>query len=959
MKTPGSDPRSEDAAKPRSDDPMTPAEYQKITKIFPLAVDLPSEKRRRFLVDAFEGDSKLIREVESLIASEEAAGDFIEVTAMESLAKELARTRLDRILGKQIGRFRCEKLLGMGGVGEVYLATDLSLKRSVAIKILSQRHPSDPDFLAGFEREALAVSALNHPNIVTIHEIGKVEELPYIVTELIEGTTLRRRLADGLSFGEIGDIALQICSALSATHSRGIIHRDLKPENIMVRPDGLVKVLDFGLARLAEVGQSEGGEPLIASGQESSAAGTVSYMSPEQVRGEPLDHRTDIYSLGVMIYEMCTGHRPFTGKTHREILHSILEAEPPPVTRLRTDFPTQIDSLVEKAVAKAPEDRYATIGELKQELADLIASRNRVGDADREAVRRAPYFQAAAAVLGIASVILLLWSWWSAEELGGVTNRLSEATFEQLTSDPALELFPSLTPDGKTLLYASDSPGNWDIFRKTIGARTSLNLTAECDDDDRHPVVSPDGSTIAFRSERNGGGIFLMDMDGGKARQLTTQGFNPEWSPDGSRIAYTIAESLDPSERGSYPSALYVIDVSTKEVKLITESDAVQVSWSPSGSRLAYWGIHKGGQRDIWTIPSTGGRAELLTDDPAIDWNPVWAPSGRYLYFASDRAGRMNLWRVRIDEGTGKALSAPEAITLPAESCWYVRFSNDNRHMVYVQSISRTNIATADFDEKKGEVLGSLNWLTRGAIETTNPDLSPDGETLAYDSIGENPEHLFVKRGTSEAVRITDDPFKDRAPRWNPKGDRILFYSDRSGRYDLWTIKPDGTKLEALRPTTGPGAQVSIWSPDGTSIVSNRQSGPPLLFDLASGQKPWRSSQLPPLLAAGDLIWSWSADGKALAGFGSGIFVYRFDTNRYQRLTPFGARPVWLSDNRRLLFCSKDSLYLLDTETSALRNIFSVAPYRFQSLGFSQNRHQVYFSLSSVEADIWMASVPR
>jgi Tol biopolymer transport system component len=228
-----------------------------------------------------------------------------------------------------------------------------------------------------------------------------------------------------------------------------------------------------------------------------------------------------------------------------------------------------------------------------------------------------------------------------------------------------------------------------------------------------------------------------------------------------------------------------------------------------------------------------------------------------------------------------------------------------------------------------------------------------------YDSIGENPEDLFVQQGNSHALRITNDAFVDRAPRWNPEGDRILFYSDRSGRYDLWTIKPNGTALEPLPPTTGPGAQVSLWSPDGASILSNRQYGPPLLFDSIHGTQTWRSRLLPPLLAAGDLIWSWSPDAKSLAGFGSGIFTFRFDTNHYQRLTSFGVRPVWLSDSSRLLFCWKDSLYLLDTRTGEQRRILSVEPYRFQSLGVSEDRRQVYFSLSSLEADIWMATVPE
>ncbi|MEJ2081874.1 MAG: hypothetical protein P8Y94_06805, partial [Acidobacteriota bacterium] len=289
---------------------------------------------------------------------------------------------------------------------------------------------------------------------------------------------------------------------------------------------------------------------------------------------------------------------------------------------------------------------------------------------------------------------------------------------------------PDLLPNGKTLFYASDRTGTWDIYRRPIGENTLIDLTADCPGDDRQPAISPDGSTIAFRSERDGGGIFLMDINGDDVRRLTDEGNNPAWSPDGTRIAYTIAEALNPNERGDYPSALHTIDLRNSMKRLITLGDATQASWSPSGARIAYWGIHKGGQRDLWTIPAEGGEPEPLTDDKAVDWDPVWSPGGRFLYFASNRAGSMNLWRIRLNERTGKALSRPEPITLPTSASWYASFSGDGHRMAYVQCLTRTNIAEMDFNESTGQVVGRLNWLTRGNVATTNPDVSSDGDSI-------------------------------------------------------------------------------------------------------------------------------------------------------------------------------------------------------------------------------------
>ncbi len=958
MNDSGIDPRKDEPREDRAEPRLTPEQYLKISEIFSEAVALEPAERRPFLCQALGGDQVLVREAESLLAAEEQAGSFLEDPAIDELARDLANERLTGILGQQLGRYHIEELLGVGGAGAVYLAKDPTLNRKVAIKILFRKYLEDRSLLHRFQQEAMAASALNHPNILTIYEIGEADGQHFIVTEFVDGTTLRKRIGDrGMPLEEIEAISLQICRALKVAHARGIVHRDLKPENVMVRTDGLVKVLDFGLAKLMS-GRDLGAGGTEDDGRSHHIEGTLAYMSPEQIRGERIDRRTDIYSFGVLLYEMSSGRVPFRGAGTREILASVLEQTPAAVSRTRPEFSRKLDAVIERAMARSAEDRYATIKELRRDLLDVGRGGRRpsVPAVSRAGGFLRPRFLVGAAVV-LVTILTLIWSWRGDEETSAITTRLADATFTQLTSDLAMELYPTFSPDGKTLFYASDRTGNWDIYRRPIGENTLIDLTADCPGDDRQPAISPDGSTIAFRSERDGGGIFLMDINGDDVRRLTDEGNNPAWAPDGTRIAYTIAEALNPNERGDYPSALYTIDLRNGMKRLITLGDATQASWSPSGARIAYWGIHKGGQRDLWTIPAEGGEPEPLTDDKAVDWDPVWSPGGRFLYFASNRAGSMNLWRIRLNERTGKALSRPEPITLPTSASWYASFSGDGHQMAYVQCLTRTNIAEMDFSASTGQVVGRLNWLTLGNVATTNPDVSSDGDSIVYDSIGGDQEDLYLLHDGSEIRRLTNDSYKDRAPRLQPDGDRILFFSDRSGRYGLWTIRRDGTDLQPMPRTSGPGAQISIWSPDGTSILANRQSGPPLLYSRTPDGMGWQSRRLPEPPGHDMLLNSWSPDGQKVAGFGSGISVFSFKTGLYEKLTDFGQRPVWLSDSRRLLFCSRGRLYLIDSVTHRVTQILSVEPLHFQSLAISQDRRRIYASLETREADIWVAQV--
>src|SRR6266480_3509902 len=337
--------------------PMTPARLQTIEEIFRAALDQEPAQVAKFLDTACEGDDVLRRKVEALLASRQRAESFIENSAVGLATKIIEDGQADLLVGRTIGHYKLSERIGTGGMGEVYLATDITAGRKAALKLLPARFTGDADRLKRFEREARAVVGLNHPNILTVYEIGEDNSIHYIASELIEGETLRQRLMRGrIEVGEAVDVAIQVASALAAAHQTGIVHRDIKPENIMLRPDGYVKVLDFGIAKLAEQ-EAPAAMPkdealLLVETNLGSILGTVPYMSPEQARGAQVDKGTDSWSLGVVLYEMVTGHTPFIGETPREVMTSIMEREPPPLTSYSKQSPAELQQIISKALRK-------------------------------------------------------------------------------------------------------------------------------------------------------------------------------------------------------------------------------------------------------------------------------------------------------------------------------------------------------------------------------------------------------------------------------------------------------------------------------------------------------------------------------------------------------------------------------------------------------------------------------
>jgi Tol biopolymer transport system component/serine/threonine protein kinase/Tfp pilus assembly protein PilF len=1428
---------------------MTPERWQQIKALLESALEREPRDRNAFLNEVCAGDPALRAELEALIESHNRAGDFIESPAYQVMAGSLVET--DLVPGRAIGPYRIVRRLGAGGMGDVYLAEDTRLGRKVALKALPTHFTKDLERVRRFQLEAKAASALNHPSIVTVYDIGQLDQLHYIAIEFIDGPTLRQRMVDApLAVPEALHMATSVAAALQAAHEAGIVHRDIKPENVMLRADGVVKVLDFGLAKLTEAKPIISAATTLMQTQQGVVMGTAPYMSPEQARGLSVDPRTDIWSLGAVLYEMLARRPAFEGPTTSDVMAAILAREPVALVRYRPEVPTELEWIIKKALRKDRDERYQTAKEfladlrnlskrlefesqaresqtidslailplahndpdhtmeyfsdgisesminslsrlpdlrvmawctvsqykgrqidprqagrelevravvtgrvtqstdrlvIKLEMVDVndgsqlwgdsyncrpseileaetkISSEisakllRRLSNEEKRQLARRPtdnveayhsylkgrycwnkrtdedlkqaidYFRKAIdadpgyalAYVGLADAYLVLggfgiatlapkdafpkaraaliraleiddtlaeahaslayclgnydWDWDACEHefkralelkpgyatthhwygfiylaamgrldeaiaetkqaleldplsspvgsnigfliylarrydealdqfrrnlemhrrfvythwqmalayeqcgrydeaiaafkkaialsgnsalprallartyaLSGRKNEASalldelselstqhyvspyriaavysalgdkdrafiwlehayetrdgwliwlavdpvvdnlrsdkrfsdllnrvglatgviqpskesaEATttsqsftqrfgrttliaisallllavgfllikflmktrtaispgavnFEQLTYQAGPEFFPSLSADGKSIVYASRASGNWDIYLQSVGGGNAINLTKDSTTDDSQPAFSPDGERIAFRSEREGGGIYVMTAGGQSPTRVCDFGYSPSWSPDGAQVLVGTERIPQPSTRPTR-SELWKIELKTGQRQRISTGDALQPTFSPHQKRIAYWSRpDRYGQREhIWTIPAGGGEAVAVTDGSSTDLNPVWSPDGRFLYFSSNRGGSSNIWRVPIDEDTGVTSGSPEAVTAIGAntSVLHLSFARTGK-LAYSAQTEIRNLRSVSFNPTQATT-GRPVSITQGSMQLWFPDVSPDGQWLTAYSMGQQ-RHIFVMRTDGTDQRdLTPDNYRHAWPRWSPDGQRIAFTSRRTGDYELWTINRDGSGLRQL--TQSAGGHYSPWSPDGSMIAYSIHT-PKNDCVIIHPDRSWSDQKLVYLPALSDSSlsfegWSWSPDGKRLAGIRhlpngvhSGILIYDLESKTYDSLTDFGDWPIWLNDNRHLLFVSQGDILLFDTQTRRYRQVFEVTDQDVDigSPSLSGDNRTIYFTYVAAEADIWMMDAP-
>jgi len=917
---------------------VDPAKWHEVDRLFEEALDRPPAERPAFLDSACAGDTALRREVERLLAADAAGSSFLESPPGELLGLAVDTRKeggsLDgqpaagpaALPGRTISHFRIGERLGSGGMGVVYEAEDIRLGRPVALKFLAPELVRDPAAKARFLTEARAASALDHTNLCSILEIGESEDgLLFVAMPRYDGESLERRIDRGpLPVEEALDITVQAARGLAKAHAHGIIHRDVKPGNLFVTRDGVVKILDFGIAKLTgETGHTKLGAIL----------GTPFYMAPEQALGETVDARADVWSLGVVLYEMLAGRRPFTGGTGAAVVHAVLHRAPEPLTSLRPEVPAAIDRLIGSMLAKDPgqrPDAAEVLAELRNALG-IPTTGSLSASVHRRPRRRLgwPGWAAAAGAAALAAGIafgILAWL------RGGAAPALLPGQIVRLTDLQGSETFPSLSPDGTYFVYTKIDD-NADLFLQRLAEGTPFNLTAGSPADDYQPAFSPDGQQIAFRSDRDGGGIFLMGATGESVKRLTDFGYNPAWSPDGREIAVSTEGAFDPRTRSS-TSQIVLVDVATGTQRPLAVPDGIQPAWSPHRLRIAFWGLAQpGNRRVIWTILVDGGSPVPVVDDAFYNWSPAWSPDGRFLYFASDRSGSMNLWRVAVDERSGRVSGTPQPITTSSEWSALPSLSRDGHRLIYATDSSRSFVELVPFNPETAQAAGPPTLVYQGARAIRSCDVSPDGAWLALGASVPVEDLFLIRADGGDLRQLTNDPARDRTPYWSPDGSRLLFASNRSGKYEAWTIRPDGSGLTQITHLPEPVAY-PFWSPDGRQIGFYYSSHGTALLDLLRPQSPPRV--LPPV--EGGQIFdgsAWSGDGGSLAGGMStrqgeaipGVFLWSLADNTHRRLSQTGYDPTFLRHGPRLLFKEVDTLRLVNLANGELRTVLSPPPH--------------------------------
>ncbi len=874
--------------------------------------------------------------------------------------------------GRNLLHYRLVEKIGEGGMGVVWKAIDTALDREVAIKVLPDVFSRDPERLSRFEREARLLATLNHPNIAAVYGLHEAEGQRFIAMELVLGEDLSQRLSRGpLSIEDALATARRVAEALEAAHEKGVIHRDLKPANVKLAAGGEVKVLDFGLAK-ALAPTAEGASvsnPMLSPTVTSAGTiagvvlGTAAYMSPEQARGRPVDRRTDIWSYGCLLYELLAGRQAFGGDTISDSLAALL-ARTPDWSALPGNLPPAVRQLLARCLDKDARTRLRDIGEARVALApaapDPAADSRAVPDRQQAAASRWPERIVWLALIAAVAAAL---AWRSGQFGKGAASgeTLPSFTLKRLTELPGPELQPSLSPDGRQLLYTSAAGGNRDVYLLRVGGDRAIDLTASSPLDDHQAAFSPDGERIAFRSERDGGGLFVMGATGESVRRLTDFGFDPAWSPDGQHLAFATEAVDDPYLRRT-TSGLWTVALDTGQTTRLTEeADGVQPTWSPTGGRIAYWS-NTDGQRDIWTRAASGGERVPVTRDRYTDWSPAWSPDARTLYFSSDRGGSMNLWRVAIDVATGAVSGDPRPVTAGTRGIGYARLSADGTRMVVMAYDRTADVSLYAIDALLAGDERPQAVLRRQSVGWCSP--APDGVWLACTTKGAQEDLVTLRADGSELRRLTDDVHKDRGPIWTPDGESLIFYSARGGKWDYWWMRTDGSGLRPITTDIGASAGGAL-SPDGSRLALNASNRDLIVVDVG---KPSTMETATRLLSKdeGGRFWrvggaSWSPDGSRLvvvetddAGTAHSYALYDFESGALRALDVApggGARPVagWLPDPARLVLNGAEGIVLYDVATGDRRRLTAAV-----NAALSRDGRVLMIERDVLDSEIWL-----
>jgi Tol biopolymer transport system component len=748
------------------------------------------------------------------------------------------------MVGKTVQNYRIVEIVGQGGMGTVYKALDLRLNRHLALKfLLPERITADRK--RRFFQEAKAASALNHPSIVHIYDIGQWEGADFIAMEYVEGRTVQQMLRDGpMQIDDALRYSIQVADAMSVAHAANIVHRDLKPANVMVTARGLVKILDFGVAKLNEPAIQRPAEERPPSAEtltyvdvnqtvEGMVVGSPAYMSPEQATGKSVDARSDIFEFGVLLHEMLTGQAAFSGGTKLEVLSAILRTDPPRPSSINPAVTPELEWVIAHCLRKDRERRFQSMSEVKVALDDLRTETSVSGF-------RAPALptpQGTASSLSTPAVPAprRTWIWGIATALSllcatalallflrtGKQTVTGPLEITRLTTEGGLCIDPAISPDGKLLAYASDRSGggHLSLWLRQIGGGDAVRLTRG-DADDVEPDFSPDGTRIVFRSTREGGGLYLIPALGGEARKIGASGRQPQFSPDGSKVAYWVGPA-DPLPLRDGIAHAFLLDLATSTSRRLRPDFVASTHpiWNPDGTHIGFLGLKDAKNMNTyqWWVTAIDGRspAVMIPLVGAYFFVDPFAWRGDRLYSTKEDKDRTTIGEVRIDPQRWKPVGELRPLTAGTTNEFSPSVSRDGR-LVFASVTAITQVYSLPLDANQGKIRGAPERLTRDSGADLVRSISADGKRIGYISNQNGSDQVWVKDLASGAERSLTTGTEKMDPVISPDGQRVAWTENVIKQNQISVTPFDG----------GPATQVCgecdnprAWSSDGQYLT--------------------------------------------------------------------------------------------------------------------------------------------
>lgn len=839
---------------------VTPERHQKADHLYHAALEVEPDSRAAFLDDACAGDEELRRAAESMLRAHYKGDNDFEEPTLKLAAGAVAERQSLSLAGKNLSHYRVLSLIGAGGMGEVHLAEDMRLGRRLALKLLPASVTNDAERVHRFEQEARAASALNHPNILTIYDIGEVDGCHFIATEYVKGETLRQRMSgNNISLKDALDIIVQIADALSAAHKVGVVHRDIKPENIMIRQDGYIKVLDFGLAKLTERtttdGRSERGLLPLVSTEPGLVMGTPQYMSPEQVRGIDVDERTDIFSLGIVFYEVLAGRPPFEGSTVSDLIAAILHKEPPPINESASGVSVELQRIIRRILLKDKEERYQSVEEFLFDIERLKSDEKNLdhhhptlprlsGRADTQAITETTKAEAraetpkgilvqsinvpghrtlriqnvlhsikrhkSAALLTLAALFLvstaivyLVYRPIRPSSFDNDSTSRSQGIKITRIANTGEALSLAISPDGKYIAYTAGDGAKPSIWIKQVTTSNSIQIVPPIDGIYGNLAFSVSGDFIYYNVV--GSGLYQVSILGGTSRKIFSAGLLSSFSlsPDEKKVALVEAEKT-----------LVVANVDGTDRREIRKPADYELfsspAWSPDGKSIAY----TASTNDYCALIQIRLDSEAITIIGSQKWKSIgeiaWLSNGSGLIVtASDEGSQsIQIWYVSYPGGEARR------ITNDLNHYTGISLTRNASTLATIQSTSVYNIEVASVGD-----ISQGKQITHGSSAYKQPSYLPDGR-IVYEAIGSTADIWIMDANGTNQKQLTYDE-ENSFPLASPDGRYIVFVSNRNGNRGISRMDVDGNNSRQLTSDKNKFFFYPQTSPDSKWLIYN------------------------------------------------------------------------------------------------------------------------------------------